>query len=172
MLSQKPKPTKLDVHAVRWSWGVHRKELQNNCSLATVIDELQQAVLVEGTRLRAMRVLWGFDPDPVDSTTLRVLFLASIRIPLIRSLATSHAGGFACRLMPKAIYVKLDVCELQSCHQHIVLSILSAIQRALAARKLTSLESWPSDHSLARSNTFIRQLRKLSTFGFHEHRYR
>ena len=40
----------------------------------------------------------GFDPDPADSTTKARL----------RSQATSHAGDFACPLMPKAIYVKLD----------------------------------------------------------------
>ena len=45
----------------------------------------------------------GFDPDPADSTTKARL----------RSQATSHAGDFACPLMPKAIYVKLDDCTLQ-----------------------------------------------------------
>ena len=45
----------------------------------------------------------GFDPDPADS-------IATARL---RSQASSHAGDFACRLMPKAIYVKLDDCKLQ-----------------------------------------------------------
>jgi len=45
----------------------------------------------------------GFDPDPADSITTTRL----------RAQASSHAGDFACRLMPKAIYVKLDDCKLQ-----------------------------------------------------------
>ena len=42
VLSPKPKPTKLDVHSVCWSWGVHRKKRQTNRPLATVFAELQQ----------------------------------------------------------------------------------------------------------------------------------
>ena len=51
---------------------------------------------VEGT-------IVGFDPDPADLTTKTRL----------RSPATAHAAEFACPMMPKAIYVKLDDCELQ-----------------------------------------------------------
>ena len=45
----------------------------------------------------------GFDPDPADLTTKARL----------HTHATSHAAEFACPLMPKAIYVKLDDCDLQ-----------------------------------------------------------
>ena len=48
-------------------------------------------------------IVVGFDPDPDDSTTQARL----------RSPATSHASDFACRRMPKAVYVKLDDCEIQ-----------------------------------------------------------
>lgn len=64
--------------------------------LTTTIQQPFAVQDVEGTVV-------GFDPDPADSITKARL----------RSPATSHAGDFACPLMPKAIYVKLDDCELQ-----------------------------------------------------------
>ena len=64
--------------------------------LTTTIQQPFAVQDVEGTVV-------GFDPDPADS-------IATARL---RSQASSHAGDFACRLMPKAIYVKLDDCELQ-----------------------------------------------------------
>ena len=64
--------------------------------LTTTIQQPFAVQDVEGTVV-------GFDPDPADS-------IATARL---RSQASSHAGDFACRLMPKAIYVKLDDCKLQ-----------------------------------------------------------
>ena len=63
---------------------------------------------------KMLRVQLGFDPDPVDSDT---------RARLI-STYSSHAGDFDCRFMPKAIYVKLDECNLQllppmQCPEHV-----------------------------------------------------
>jgi len=64
--------------------------------LTTTIKQPFAVQDVEGTVV-------GFDPDPADKSTLARL----------RSQASGHAGVFACHLMPKAIYVKLDDCELQ-----------------------------------------------------------
>jgi len=64
--------------------------------LTTTIQQPFAVQDVEGTVV-------GFDPDPAD-------FGAKARL---RSPSRSHAGEFVCRLMPKAIYVKLDDCDLQ-----------------------------------------------------------
>ena len=74
--------------------------------LTTTIQQPFAVQDVEGTVV-------GFDPDPADHATKSRL----------RSLATSHAAEFACPMLPKAIYVKLDDCELQllpsaSCPEH------------------------------------------------------
>ena len=64
--------------------------------LATTIQQPFAVQDVEGTVV-------GFDADPADSTTK-----ARLHFP-----ATSHTAEFVCSLMPKAIHVKLDGCELQ-----------------------------------------------------------
>ncbi len=64
--------------------------------LTTTIQQPFAVQDVEGTVV-------GFDPDPADLTTKARL----------RSQSVSHAAEFACPLMPKAIYVKLDECGLQ-----------------------------------------------------------
>ena len=64
--------------------------------LTTTIQQPFAVQDVEGTVV-------GFDPDPADLTTKNRL----------RSPAASHTAEFACPLMPKAIYVKLDECDLQ-----------------------------------------------------------
>ena len=75
--------------------------------LTTTIQQPFAVQDVEGTVV-------GFDPDPVDSdTTARLM-----------SRDSSHAGDFACRFMPKSIYVKLDECNLQllppaQCPEHV-----------------------------------------------------
>ena len=56
VLAQKPNPKKEDACPLCAAWGVQQRERQNNRPLATLIAELRQAVLAEGTRLRA-RVL-------------------------------------------------------------------------------------------------------------------
>ena len=63
--------------------------------LTTTIHQPFAVQDVEGTVV-------GFDPDPADTCT----------VARLRSQASGHAGDFACNLMPKAIYVKLDDCEL------------------------------------------------------------
>ena len=74
--------------------------------LTTTIQQPFAVQDVEGTVV-------GFDPDPADHATKSRL----------RSPATWHAAEFACPMLPKAIYVKLDDCELQllpsaSCPEH------------------------------------------------------
>lgn len=74
--------------------------------LTTTIQQPFAVQDVEGTVV-------GFDPDPADRATKNRL----------DSPATSHAADFACPLMPKAIYVKLDDCQLQllpptTCPEH------------------------------------------------------
>ena len=64
--------------------------------LTTTIQQPFAAQDVEGSVV-------GFDPDPIDPSAIARLL----------SQASEHAGDFACRLMPKAIYVKLDDCDLQ-----------------------------------------------------------
>ena len=64
--------------------------------ISTTIQQPFAVQDVEGTVV-------GFDADPADSTTK-----ARLHFP-----ATSHTAEFVCPLMPKAIYVKLDDCELQ-----------------------------------------------------------
>ena len=64
--------------------------------LSTTIQQPFAVQDVEGTVV-------GFDADPADSTTK-----ARLHFP-----ATSHTAEFVCSLMPTAIYVKLDDCELQ-----------------------------------------------------------
>lgn len=64
--------------------------------LTTTIQQPFAVQDVEGTVV-------GFDPDPADLTTKT----------RIRSPAAAHTAEFACPLMPKAIYVKLDDCDLQ-----------------------------------------------------------
>jgi hypothetical protein len=63
--------------------------------LTTTIQQPFAVQDVEGTVV-------GFDPDPADLATRTRL----------RSSAASHTAEFACSLMPKAIYVKLDECDL------------------------------------------------------------
>ena len=53
VLAQKPKPKKENVCPLCFAWGVQQKARQKNRPLATLIAELRQAVLAEGTRLRA-----------------------------------------------------------------------------------------------------------------------
>ena len=53
MFAQEPKPKKEDVLPLCFPWDVQQKERQNNRPLATLIAELRQAVLAEGTRLRS-----------------------------------------------------------------------------------------------------------------------
>ena len=64
--------------------------------LTTTIQQPFAVQDVEGTVV-------GFDPDPADLTTKTRL----------RSPSASHTAEFACPLMPKAIYVKLDECDIQ-----------------------------------------------------------
>jgi hypothetical protein len=63
--------------------------------LTTTIQQPFAVQDVEGTVV-------GFDADSADLTTKTRL----------RSSAASHAAEFACPLMPRAIYVKLDDCNL------------------------------------------------------------
>ena len=53
VLAQKANPKKEDVCPLCSTWGVQQRERQNKRPLATLIAELRQAVLAEGTRLRA-----------------------------------------------------------------------------------------------------------------------
>ena len=53
VLAQKPKPKQEDVRPLCSAWGVQQIERQKRRPLATLIAELRQAVLAEGTRLRA-----------------------------------------------------------------------------------------------------------------------
>ena len=64
--------------------------------LTTTIQQPFAVQDVEGTVV-------GFDPGPADFTTKARL----------RSPSASHSAEFACPLMPKAIYVKLDECDIQ-----------------------------------------------------------
>eukprot|EP00959_Pyramimonas_sp_CCMP1952_P221458 4629304-Pyramimonas_sp.AAC.1 len=76
----------------------------------------------------------GFDPGPADLTTKTKP----------RSPSASHTAEFACRFMPKAIYVKLDDCDLQLlptavCPEH--------PERSSTCTRCTSADSlapWPS----------------------------
>ena len=52
VLAKKPQPRKEDVRPLFSSWGVCQKEQRKGRPLATLIAELQQAVLAEGARLR------------------------------------------------------------------------------------------------------------------------
>ena len=57
LLQKKPDVRKKQVRALCETWGVHRRDggqmHSHDRPLATVIAELQQAVLVKGTQLRA-----------------------------------------------------------------------------------------------------------------------
>ena len=53
VLAQKPKPKQENVRPLCSAWGVQQWERQKNRPLATLIAELRQAVIAEGTRLRA-----------------------------------------------------------------------------------------------------------------------
>ena len=53
VLAQKANPNKEDVRPLCSAWGVQQCERKKNRPLATLIAELRQAVLAEGTRLRA-----------------------------------------------------------------------------------------------------------------------
>ena len=52
VLTRKPKPRKEDVEPLCASWNVRRMEHRKNRPLATLITELQQAVLAECSKLR------------------------------------------------------------------------------------------------------------------------
>ena len=58
VLTRKPKPRHEDVSLLCSSWIVRQREHQKRRPLATLITELQQAVVTEGNRLRR-----SFDPD-------------------------------------------------------------------------------------------------------------
>ncbi|CAK0848951.1 unnamed protein product, partial [Prorocentrum cordatum] len=66
---------------------------------ARLATAIQQPFAVQDVESTAV----GFDLDPADLATKTRLRLAS----------ASHAAEFACPLMPKAICVKLDDCDLQ-----------------------------------------------------------
>ena len=51
--ASQPKPKQEDVRPQCSAWGVQEKEGQKHRPLPTLIAELRQAVLAEGTRLRA-----------------------------------------------------------------------------------------------------------------------
>ena len=53
VLAKKPNQRREDVCPLCSAWGVQQKERQHNRPLAPLIAELRQAVLAEGTRLRA-----------------------------------------------------------------------------------------------------------------------
>ena len=53
VLAQKPKPKQEDVRPLCSAWDVQREDRQKDRPLPTLIAELRQAVLAEGTRLRA-----------------------------------------------------------------------------------------------------------------------
>ena len=53
VLAQKPKPKQEKVRPLCSAWDVKQKEQAKNRTLMTLIAELRQAVLAEGTRLRA-----------------------------------------------------------------------------------------------------------------------
>ena len=64
------------VCALCSAWGVHRRERQADRPIATVIAELQQAVLFEGTRLRA-RALVAQTGVSASSTACGAMFRSS-----------------------------------------------------------------------------------------------
>ena len=52
VLSLKPSYTKQrDVRSLCWSWGVHRYKERQNRPIVTLVAELQEAVIFEGTKL-------------------------------------------------------------------------------------------------------------------------
>ena len=53
VLAQSPHPKAEDVRPLCFAWGVQRRERRKDRPTATLIAELRQAVLAEGTRLRA-----------------------------------------------------------------------------------------------------------------------
>eukprot|EP00959_Pyramimonas_sp_CCMP1952_P375125 7856180-Pyramimonas_sp.AAC.1 len=105
--------------------------------LTTTIQQPFAVQDVEGTVV-------GFDLDPADLATETKL----------RSPSASHTAEFACPLMPKAIYVKLDDCDLQPlpptmCPEHPERS--STCTRCTSAAQPGAMAIWPRPRTLKHS---------------------